>query len=225
MRIAHVVPHVGNEASGPTYSVVRLAQSLSCLGEEVLLLSVKDGQLPDQLRFRHRVYPKSRLPSSLWRSPALLHALRTAALQSDVIHSHGMWVMPAVYAGWVAGGGRVPLVISPRGCLSPTALSRSAMKKRVVWWALHRRGFIAADCLHATSEQEYQDIRAAGLRNPVTVIPNGIDLHEAYTERPGDDRLRTLLSLRSRSELVQAFDSTSGHHHRTGWVSSQHCLK
>ena len=38
--------------------------------------------------------------------------------------------------------------------------------------AVHR-----ADCLHATSEREYEDIRAAGLRGqPVCVIPNGIDV-------------------------------------------------
>jgi glycosyltransferase involved in cell wall biosynthesis len=33
-----------------------------------------------------------------------------------------------------------------------------------------------AACLHATSDQEYNEIRLAGLENPVSVIPNGIDV-------------------------------------------------
>ena len=102
MKVIQVVPHVGNEASGPSYSVVGLAQSLANAGDDVLLLSVKDGLLPESTRFKHQIFPKSKFPGMLWRSPGLYRALKTEALNSDVIHSHSMWVMPNVYPGWVA---------------------------------------------------------------------------------------------------------------------------
>jgi len=35
-----------------------------------------------------------------------------------------------------------------------------------------------AACIHATSEQEHDEIRNFGLNNPVAIIPNGIDLPE-----------------------------------------------
>jgi glycosyltransferase involved in cell wall biosynthesis len=48
-----------------------------------------------------------------------------------------------------------------------------------VWELGQRAALRRAACIHATSEAEYEDIRAAGLRNPVAVIPNGVDLPEA----------------------------------------------
>ena len=37
----------------------------------------------------------------------------------------------------------------------------------------------AAACLHATSEAEFDEIRAQGLTNPVAIVPNGVDLPPA----------------------------------------------
>lgn len=106
--------------------------------------------------------------------------MRTALLASDadVFHTHGLWMMPNVYPAVASHRVHRPLVISPRGMLGPEALRFSSVAKRAVWalgqgWAA--RG---ARCLHATSEQEYNDIRAFGLNAPIAVIPNGIDLSE-----------------------------------------------
>src|SRR5262249_7752896 len=53
-----------------------------------------------------------------------------------------------------------------------------------------------AVCIHATSEQEYQEIRAFGLVNPVAVIPNGIDFPPAPSNSMvSNDGGRTVLSL------------------------------
>src|SRR5262249_3750016 len=58
----------------------------------------------------------------------------------------------------------------------PAALAFSRLKKRVFWALLQGAAFRDAACIHATSEQEYDEIRDFGLTNPVAVIPNGIDL-------------------------------------------------
>jgi glycosyltransferase involved in cell wall biosynthesis len=52
-----------------------------------------------------------------------------------------------------------------------------------------------ASLLHATSEQEYRDIRAFGLRQPVVIVPNGIDLPAPVKRRERPSHLRTLLYL------------------------------
>jgi len=62
--------------------------------------------------------------------------------------------------------------------LEPWALRNSRWKKliaRLLWEndAQHR-----AACFHAVSPSEYDDMRRHGLRNPICVIPNGIDLPE-----------------------------------------------
>ena len=36
--------------------------------------------------------------------------------------------------------------------------------------------FEKADLIHATSDSEYEDVRRLGLKQPVMIIPNGIDI-------------------------------------------------
>jgi glycosyltransferase involved in cell wall biosynthesis len=101
---------------------------------------------------------------------------------------------PALYPAWAARRRRAEFIVSPRGMLSPAALAFSRTRKQVFWRLFQRRALESAACLHATSEAELEDIRAAGLRNPVAVIPNGVDLAEPTgAVRPSG--LRTILSL------------------------------
>lgn len=176
MKVLHVVSRVGTEASGPSYSVCSLARALASRGHEVGLYSVRDGRPPVLANFSHEMFRPARFPPGLCRSPELLSALRSAAPASDVVHSHNLWLMPNIYPGWVTRGSRAKLVISPRGTLSTWALGNSRWKKKIVWALAQRSVVKSADCLHATAEAEYHDIRARGFEQPVCVIPNGIDL-------------------------------------------------
>lgn len=123
-------------------------------------------------------YARVPLLRGLRSSQGLSRALRDAALRADVIHNHGLWLMPNVRAGTAAAFRPTPLVISPHGMLAPAALSFSRPKKRAFWRLLQGRAVRRAACIHATSEQEYEEIRFFGLANPVAIIPNGIDLPE-----------------------------------------------
>jgi glycosyltransferase involved in cell wall biosynthesis len=58
--------------------------------------------------------------------------------------------------------------------LMPGALRHHGWKKVPVRIWFQDRALRAAQCLHAKSDQEYRQIRAFGLRNPVAVIPNPI---------------------------------------------------
>jgi glycosyltransferase involved in cell wall biosynthesis len=70
----------------------------------------------------------------------------------------------------------MPLVISTRGMLSGWALDQKRRKKQVAWRLYQRRDLRSAHLLHATSATEVEDIRQAGLRQPVAVIPNGVEV-------------------------------------------------
>lgn len=87
------------------------------------------------------------------------------------------------------------LVHSPRGMLGQAALRISAWKKRPFWWLLQRSALAAADCIHATAASEYEEIRAAGLKNPVAIIPNGIDLPPLVASFPRTTPQGVVLSL------------------------------
>jgi len=178
MRLLQLVTSVAEEAAGPSYSVPSLARALARQGDEVELWSLLGEALPASDGFSHRVFPRAARLPRLWRSPALHAQLRGAARGVDVLHSHGLWAMPNVYPGWVARQSATPLVISPRGTLSAWALNHSRWRKKAFWALLQGRVVAAAACLHATAESEYADLRALGLRQPVCVIPNGVDIGE-----------------------------------------------
>jgi glycosyltransferase involved in cell wall biosynthesis len=70
--------------------------------------------------------------------------------------------------------------------------SGSALK-RVFWPLVQRPAVQVATCFHATATSEYEDIRNAGFRQPVAVIPNGVDIPEDQPRSRA--AMRTLLFL------------------------------
>jgi glycosyltransferase involved in cell wall biosynthesis len=192
LRLVHVIAGLDPAHGGPSYSVPRLCQALAVLGAEPMLLSVAaKAELPSAGTPSYGGYTDRRFAQELahvpglraWRhSAAFATALYEAASQADVIHDHGLWLLPNLQAGWSAAAARKPFIISPRGMLGPLALAFSATKKRVCWKLLQGPVVRRATCLHATSDQEYNELRAFGLRHPIAVIPNGIDLPEKHQE-------------------------------------------
>ena len=201
MKMVHVVPHIDQEAAGPSYSVPRLCEALAARGHEVELSCLAArGAIAGVCLDLHRELPVLRRFAV---SGSFVRALRRKAAAVDIVHNHSLWSMVNVAAGLVVPGRRAKLVTSPRGTLSPWALSRTRHLKRLLrplqWRALER-----ADLLHATSEQEYAEIRAQGLRAPVAVIPNGIDVPDAAA--PGALRDRRLLLFLGRIHPTKCID-------------------
>lgn len=106
-------------------------------------------------------------------------AIRSAAKNASahgrrlVVHSSGLWDAASLAVSLSGIARKAPLVISPRGMLEPWALGHHRLRKQAALAAWQRRQLKAAAMLHATSDLEFQSIRAFGLRNPVCVIPNG----------------------------------------------------
>ena len=172
MKLMHVVPHLDEEAAGPTQSVLRLCESLAAAGNEVDLHTMAGGRLPQGVHLQ--VHREWRLPPRFGFSPRLRGELAKAAANADIVHNHSLWSYPNMAAGMACPPGKI-LVTSPRGTLAPAARQRSHWKKRL-FAPLQRPAIERAACLHATSAMELSDIRAAGLRQPVILLPNGIDV-------------------------------------------------
>jgi glycosyltransferase involved in cell wall biosynthesis len=186
LRAAHVIAGLDPAYGGPSYSVPRLCEALAGAGAEAMLLSVAEKEDVERdtyckgYRDCRFTWDYAHIPilRRLRSSEGLSSALRDVASTADVIHNHGLWLMPNVRAAEAAASGSTPLVISPRGMLAPAALAFSRLKKRAFWQLLQGPAIRGAACLHATSDQEYEEIRTLGLANPIAIIPNGMDLPE-----------------------------------------------
>jgi poly(glycerol-phosphate) alpha-glucosyltransferase len=60
--------------------------------------------------------------------------------------------------------------------LDKWALRNSSIKKQIALALYERRNLESAECLHALSSGEAEDLRSLGLRGRCAVVPNGVDL-------------------------------------------------
>ena len=176
VRITHIVPSLEERHGGPSKSVRELANAQTTQAEVTLVATIQPGlPLPDTSTDRARILLSARqFPLRFCRSENLRRQL--LSLPCDCIHSHALWLLPLHYAHEAAHRRGLPLVISPRGMLSPWALGHHRWKKRLAELLIHPGAFEAAAGWHATSPEEAEDIRRLGFRQPVCVAPNGVDL-------------------------------------------------
>ena len=178
MKIAQVVPSLQARHGGPSRSVRGLAGGLAQIGHTVELLTTGPLEAdsaavnaPALGSLKTHAFDRE-FPELLARSNGLVEHL--AAARFDLIHSHGLWQRPLYYSHCAARKNSVPLVLSPRGMMSPWAWNHRRWKKRLAAWLVHPSAFAAASGWHATCEAEAADIRRLGFRQPICVAPNGV---------------------------------------------------
>lgn len=204
MRAIHIVPAIAEEASGPSYAVDRLCESLIGTGQEVTLAALDWAPMASPPAFL-RTFSLGLGPRRLGRSPAMRRWLDLLVREGavDLLHNHGLWMMPNVYPGQAAVQRGMPLVVSPRGTMSQWAMQSGSVVKKFFWPLLQRPALVATACFHATAMSEYEDIRRMGFRQPVAVLPNGIDMPVLRVKYAGS--LQTLLFL-GRVHPVKGLD-------------------
>ncbi len=194
-RVAHLTQSVTTLGGGISEAVRALAAAQADAGLQPRAFSVADPgrPLPGWTDGGPVLLPGRKLPGMTF-VPGLAGALDD--WQPDVLHTHGLWTYLSIGGPAWAREARKPRVVSPHGMLDPWALAHSRWKKRLALRLYESRHLRGATLLHALCEAEAESIRRLGLRNPVAVIPNGVDL-PAIEERPpaAGSRPRVLLFL------------------------------
>ena len=177
MNLGCLVDSSSRKAGGLFESVRRLAQSFPQQHGHTVVFSLEDEHTAEDVRhwapLAVRTFPAKFFPAFGY-APGLADALLDAKL--DILLTHGLWkYSSAVALRWHRRTGR-PHIINPHGMLDPWAVRNSAWKKRAAALLYENANLRSAVCLRALCESEAQAIRAFGLRNPICVIPNGMDL-------------------------------------------------
>lgn len=175
--MASINEHIG----GPALSVTSLAKFLSKQGIIPHLFTLNYRQLGEQVaaegitlhsyhatvisRYFRGFQPNASL--ALWQ---------LASTELDLIHNHGLWMFPNLYARKAAVDNHLPLLISPRGMLESWSLKRSRIKKWLAWVLYEQQNLKSAKVFHATSVEEVNSIRRLGFQQPIALIPNGVYL-------------------------------------------------
>jgi poly(glycerol-phosphate) alpha-glucosyltransferase len=177
MKAILIMDSVSRSGGGLLDAERCLHQGMEELGISTSVFALEDtytaADLPAWSPLRPRVFPHSG-PVALGASPVLQRAVSGAA--ADLIYRAGLWRFPSKYAHEWSRKHRKPEIIAPHGMLDPWAVRNSQWKKRLahLWFeGAHLRD---ASCIRALCQSEADSIRAYGLKNPLCVIPNGVEL-------------------------------------------------
>jgi glycosyltransferase involved in cell wall biosynthesis len=198
VSIAAIDPRFG----GPSRTVPGLCSALADNGAEieVVTLGERNGA---QVTMSPAGVKTTVVPSSKTRyNPIGWGTGFAAALQSAleprnqvVLYDVGLWLPSNHLAASMARKLSVPYVLSPRGMLSDYALKLKPLRKRLAWYSYQQRDAQSARLIHATSQAEAADIRKRGLKQPIAVVSNGVDVPASTSEPASKPEVRTVLFL------------------------------
>ena len=176
MKIAYLLNSVSRKAGGVFEICKRLAQT-TCGEKEIVVLGVEDEFTKTDFIEWAPLRPTVFSPvfaRSFGYAPGYAQCL--AAASPDIAHVHGLWMYPSLVGYRWHRRTNKPLIYTAHGMLSRWALRNSACKKRLVRTLWEDAAHRSAACFHVNSEAEHLMLRQHGLRNPICIVPNGIDL-------------------------------------------------
>ncbi|MEO7931668.1 MAG: glycosyltransferase [Chthoniobacterales bacterium] len=182
MRVLHTVASLRLATGGPARSVPALANALADLGIDSHIWSPEPADGFDT-------------PPRFTAYHGNLATMEKQLGDFDLIHDHGLWLPTNHAVSRMAARFHVPRMVSPRGMLEPWALNHKKWKKKLAWWCYQRRDLASACALHATAESEADQFRNLGLKNPIYVIPNGVEVPEPRIKAHSQSATKTALFL------------------------------
>lgn len=104
----------------------------------------------------------------------------------NIIHLNGVWDKVLYKSYYISRIKNIPYVISTRGLLEPWCLKYHKLRKKIARVLYADRIVKNASCIHATCEQEHKSLRKLGFKNPIAVIPNGVNIQNFKKKTPKD---------------------------------------
>ena len=125
----------------------------------------------------------------------------------DLAHLSFLWLHTSLIAkDWAK---RKPLIVTPHGMLEKWALKNNRWKKVIANFVYERSMLSHAKCLHATTYKELQDLRDYGLKTPIAVIPNGVNLPDCSVRNQSSKEMLFLGRLHPKKGLSELFTAWS----------------
>jgi glycosyltransferase involved in cell wall biosynthesis len=110
--------------------------------------------------------------------PALVHELRCAIEDADIVHVHSVWNGTSSAAQRICVHQSKPFVVSPRGMLDAHNVKSKRMLKSLYLRIFERQGLESANAWHFLDHAERKGMRwfSTILRRPSCVLPNGVEV-------------------------------------------------
>ncbi|TWI34801.1 glycosyltransferase [Mesorhizobium tianshanense] len=176
--ILFVTGSLSDESSGPYLSLKQTADALERLGYPVTIVGTRSSGDPHPQEASNVNAFRRYGPNSLHFTPGFSRWLEQQPSRWDVVSLQGLWLYNnKAVANWCVAN-KKPFIITTHGALNPIAVQISAWKKALARMTFMRRVLDRVECYQALTETEYRTMRNYGIRKPICVVGNGINLPE-----------------------------------------------
>lgn len=205
MKILQVIPSYwpATQFGGTIFSSHNLNKALVAKGLDLAVYTtdsglagkVVTGRPVDVDGVKVTYFPFSRYfeflgPTGWQWSPAIAKALKETIGGFDLVNIVSMWNYPTTIAAHYCRTHNKRYIISPRGVFYPETMRKKAWKKWLYYNIALKKSVESASAIHYTTEDEAENCHAfLGLRNPYTIVPNGIDLR-GFSYLPAPEELK-----------------------------------
>jgi glycosyltransferase involved in cell wall biosynthesis len=202
MSIVHVTSWLSRLGGGIPPVICALARETNRRGQNVSVVGLKDKWVGADCQKENFPFVFGEIfgPQSFGFSPGLRKQLQALVQSRGIVHSHGLWMYPGWAARKAAIENHCRLLVSPHGMLEPWALDRSSWKKKVAGLLFENKNLQEAACLHALCLPEAENFRRLGLKNPIAIIPNGVDVEEPAA--PGGAIFEKFSEIKGRRRIL-----------------------
>ena len=175
-KVLQTIGSLNAGSGGTSTCTYELVSAMNAVGFPVDVLTLRP-QFTEERMLGEDAFIKA-YPHDARTPLAISRNLRKVLAKSnyDLYHTNGLW-MDVNHATCVhARNVGKPYIISPHGMLYPQALAISSWKKRLMLSLGHMRDLEQATCIHVTCKKEMEHCRAFGLKQPIAVIPNPVQI-------------------------------------------------
>ena len=186
MKILHTISGLGVSGGGPSQSVFYTVKGLRQQGIDAFVLTYQSAENDSFVSAEPFIIGLSRPTSQFGYSSQFRSYLEN--FKANLYHAQAIWQYPTYITAKIARKKNKPYIITPRGMLYPQALKKSALKKKVMLALSLRKDLNQAAAVHATCMEEMQHLRSLGVKSPIAVIPNpvNIEIGKSETNRTND---------------------------------------
>ncbi|SDS26481.1 Glycosyltransferase involved in cell wall bisynthesis [Polaribacter sp. KT25b] len=189
-KVLHIVGSLDESAGGPSRSVPQTCEQVSKLGLKIELISRpsdKPVKINTSKLFQVNFYSTINI---------FAYCMKLSKKEISLIHLQHVWDPYIHIVAFFARLKGIPYIITPRGMLEPWIMKQRSWKKKLGLFLYQKKDLKKAAVIHATCKLEETNVRNLGFTNPITIIPNGVDISKFPTEEPiKTDQPRKILFL------------------------------
>jgi glycosyltransferase involved in cell wall biosynthesis len=172
MKVLHITNSIDKSSGGPSRSVPQTCIELAKLGIRIELVTQSSADMVAIEESSHLTVQYRSIKD------LFLYGSRLSAKEIDLIHLQHIWNPYIQVMAFWARKKNIPYIITPRGMLEPWIMANNPWKKKIALFLYQKKAIQRAAHIHATAQMEADNVKNLGFSNPISIVPNGIDLSE-----------------------------------------------